>query len=267
MRGKVWLSVDTDDYDLLPSIQGHSTRSPDKIIDMGNYQASDDLISGFKAMSKWMESNDHPITIFVIAGQLNCSKFKQSLRSLIVRFPDRITLGNHGYNHRSWSSFGPDLEGFSRMLEKSESIMLDFDEGRFRKWFRAPSGYIDEWMIKPLVEAGYSVDSSVNPSLLMNYKYGKSNYKSLLQTIADSGMKERKWKTRLGLPVCGPALFKFPLRWNAKRGWNRCGEILSKEDVDEIVEGSNEIETIYWHILDFSRKSSTWIPPLKYIGD
>lgn len=262
MAGKLWLSVDTDDYEFLPSVQGHKTRSPGSTIDLENYEPSEDLIRGFAGLNNWMKSNDYPLTIFVIAGQLINHQFRESLQEIIDSFPDRITIGNHGYNHRSWSSFLPDKEGFSQMLEESDKMLLEFGQERFKKWFRAPSGYIDEWMVESLSKSGYIVDSSVNPSFLMNYKYGKSNFKSILKKFQDFGIVERKWKTRLGLPICGPALFKFPLRWNAKMGWKNSSDVIKKDELQSIVEGSEQIETIYWHILDFARDSGTWLPQI-----
>ena len=37
MKNRVWLSVDTDDLQYLPSVQGHKSRSKGKSIDLANY--------------------------------------------------------------------------------------------------------------------------------------------------------------------------------------------------------------------------------------
>ena len=47
MKNRVWLSVDTDDFQYLPSVQGHKSRSKGKSIDVANYHPSETLIQGF----------------------------------------------------------------------------------------------------------------------------------------------------------------------------------------------------------------------------
>lgn len=260
MKNRVWLSVDTDDFQYLPDVQGHKSRSNGKNFDSENYYPSDSLIRGFSGFCLWMRTNDFPVTIFVIASQLENDKFREMLAEIIEDFPDRITLGCHGYSHRSWSSFEPDVERFVSMLEKSNEIISAFDSHRYRKWFRAPSGYIAPWMAKPLKKAGFVVDSSINPSFIMNYKYGSSNYKQTMTAINQSGLIERSWKCKNGLPVCGPALFKFPLSVNSRNAWRNAGEIIPREQVIDEVESNKQIDTFYWHILDFSRNDGTWVP-------
>lgn len=262
MKNRVWLSVDTDDFQFLPSVQGHKSRSKGKSIDLAKYHPSETLIQGFAGFCLWMKTNDFPVTIFVISSQLENEKFRTLLSDIIEEFPDRITLGCHGYDHRSWSSFEPDVEKFSAMLEKSNQLMTNFDSSRYRKWFRAPSGYFASWMAEPLKKAGFVVDSSINPSFIMNYKYGEANHKQALAAIDSSGLIERPWKCKNGLPVCGPALFKFPLSINSRIAWKNAGEIIPSNQVISEVESSNQIDTFYWHILDFSRKNGTWIPSL-----
>ena len=65
-------------------------------------------------------------------------------------------------------------------------------------------------------EAGYLVDSSVNPSWLVKSKAGGSTWNSVVDAMEKAGVVERSWLTRRTLPVNGPALFKFPLSLNAK---------------------------------------------------
>ena len=74
------------------------------------------------------------------------------------------------------------------------------------------------------------------------------------------GLIERPWKCKNGLPVCGPALFKFPLSINSRIAWKNAGEIIPSDQVISEVESSKQIDTFYWHILDFSRKNGNWVP-------
>ena len=68
MKNRVWLSVDTDDFQFLPSVQGHKSRSKGKSIDLAKYHPSETLIQGFAGFCLWMRTNDFPVTIFVIAS-------------------------------------------------------------------------------------------------------------------------------------------------------------------------------------------------------
>ena len=53
-----------------------------------------------------------------------------------------------------------------------------------------------------------------------------ANHKQTLAAIDSSGLIERPWKCKNGLPVCGPALFKFPLSINSRIAWKNAGEII-----------------------------------------
>ena len=92
MKNRIWLSVDTDDFQYLPSVQGHKSRSKGKSIDLAKYNPSENLIQGFAGFRLWMNTNDFPVTIFVISSQLENEKFRTLLSDVIEEFPDRITL-------------------------------------------------------------------------------------------------------------------------------------------------------------------------------
>jgi len=53
------------------------------------------------------------------------------------------------------------------------------------------------------------------------------------------------------------------LRWNARRAWSNLSEPLDASEIDSVEDSSNELDTIYWHILDHAREDGKWIPPIK----
>jgi hypothetical protein len=119
-------------------------------------------------------------------------------------------------------------------------------------------------MIPVLVEQGFTVDSSINPSWLVNKKYGNGeSWKTVLSATKRSSLIERPWKTRMSLPTCGPAQHIMGLRWNAKGAWKRLAEPLAVEEINLVEDSTVELDTIYWHVLDYSRKDGTWTPSVK----
>ena len=148
------------------------------------------------------------------------------------------------------------------MLETSTTLLKTHAGPAFRPYFRAPNGYIAPWMAAPLAEAGYLVDTSVNPSWLVKSKAGDSTWKSVLKSMEEAGVVERSWLTRRTLPVNGPALFKFPLSLNAKPAWRRAPPLLGANDLPRVEDPKQAITTLYCHVLDFARNGGTWQPPL-----
>ena len=92
---------------------------------------------------------------------------------------------------------------------------------RFARIFAPRTATLHPWMASVLAEAGYIVDTSVNPSWLVKSKAGGARWKSVVDAMEKAGLTERPWLTRWGLPVNGPALFKFPLSINARRAWKK----------------------------------------------
>jgi hypothetical protein len=208
-----------------------------------------------------MGRHDHAVTLFLISDLLENDKFSSLLEGLLNTFGERLTVGCHGHSHRSWSAWGEDVEGFSAMLTTSTALLQQSAGSSFRPFFRAPNGYIAPWMAQVLAEHGYTVDSSVNPSWLVRYKTGGSSWKSVNSAMVQAGMVERPWKTRFGLPVTGPALFRFPLSLIAKRAWTAAPLPLKQDEVFEVSNHRTNLVTLYCHILDFAKEAGAWTPP------
>ena len=209
-----------------------------------------------------MASHQGAVTLFVITDLLENPTFASGLQHALQAFPDRLTVGCHGHTHRSWSAWGEDIEGFRTMLQTSTDLLKAHAGPAFRPYFRAPNGYIAPWMAAVLAEAGYVVDTSVNPSWLVKSKAGGSTWKGVVEAMDDAGVVERSWLTRRTLPVNGPALFKFPLSLNAKPAWKRAPPLLSPDQLTEVENPMQAITTLYCHVLDFARNDGTWQPPL-----
>ena len=226
-----------------------------------NTELSAEFLLGVEGFRSWMGRHDHAVTLFLISDLLENDKFSSLLEGLLNTFGERLTVGCHGHSHRSWSAWGEDVEGFSAMLTTSTALLQQSAGSSFRPFFRAPNGYIAPWMAQVLVEHGYTVDSSVNPSWLVRHKTGGNSWKSVNSAMVQAGMVERPWKTRFGLPVTGPALFRFPLSLIAKRAWTAAPLPLKQDEVFEVSNHRTDLVTLYCHILDFAKEGGAWTPP------
>lgn len=256
---RTWCTVDTDDLRHVPTHQGHPTRSKAKET-LPDY--SSHLKEGFHQFKQWMESNEVAVTLFIIADQCNNKEFVSTIQDLETTFGGRITIGCHGLTHRSWSAWPEDSERFSEDLQQATSILRHHFPDSFRPWFRAPAGYISDWMASILSQQKYTVDTSVNPSWLVRRKASPS-VKKVVESMESSGILERKWKTRFSLPTCGPAQHILGLRWNARQAWKGLGNPLGIDELHCVEDSRHEIATIYWHILDHARVNGRWSPPIK----
>ena len=258
---RTWLTIDTDDLRHVPSNQGHPTRSkPDSSLPALSKQFK----IGILGLKSWLQTHEKPVTLFVIADQCESDEFVHLISDLCTVFGERISIGCHGLHHRSWSAWPEDVEAFSKDIVTSVSILEQHFPHHFKRWFRAPAGYIASWMIPVLVEHSFVVDSSVNPSWLVNSKYGKGeSWRTVQSSVEESTMIERPWKTRLSLPTCGPAQHIFGLRWNARRAWKQLPPPLGPDEIDLVENPQIDLETIYWHVLDYAKKNGTWKPQIK----
>jgi peptidoglycan/xylan/chitin deacetylase (PgdA/CDA1 family) len=246
----VWLTVDSDDLRHLPKHQGHPTRSKHPYSE----RVSIKMQQAMKSFRQWLDTTRVPLTIFVIADQLSDDEFNNWLSDLIDEHP-QVTIGCHGLNHRSWSAWAEDTEGFAAALLEAIQSIHTFAGDSFRPWFRAPAGYIAPWMAPIISEVGFELDSSINPSWLTRSKTGRwKNWHSVRKAIADSGLIEMEWLTHRGLPTCGPALTIPFLKGNARRAWRRLGPAVIQSEAET---------TVYWHILDHAREDGKWLPPLQ----
>ena len=209
-----------------------------------------------------MESNEIAVTIFIIADQCENKEFVSTIHDLETVFGERITIGCHGLTHRSWSAWPEDSQRFSEDLEQATSLLKQHFSDSFRPWFRAPAGYISDWMAPILSQQGYTVDTSVNPSWLVSKKANPSRLK-VIKSMESHGILERQWKTRFSLPTCGPAQHIMGLRGNARQAWKGLEKPLEVGEIHQIEDSESELTTIYWHILDHARKNKSWSPPIK----
>ena len=259
---ELWLTVDSDDLRHLPQNQGHPTRSR-SLSPTKTTPPSPRLRKGMIGFSHWHleKPSERAATIFVIADQLKDEEFQQWLTNLLSE-SDYITVGCHGMNHRSWSAWGEDVDGFTQALRQAKMEIQEVVGKYWRPWFRAPAGYIAPWMSEVLANEGFTVDSSVNPSFLVHRKTGKGNsWKKVKEAMKEFGLVERPWLTSEIGPACGPALHIPLLRGFAKRAWKRISNLPLASDA-VICDGSKEIVTVYWHLHDHARGGGKWVPPL-----
>ena len=258
---KTWLTVDCDDIRHIPKHQGHPTRSK---IPLKEKALSPKFKIGMEEFKNWLRTHSHPVTLFVIADAFQHEPFGSWVTDLIQEFGDRITIGCHGLNHRSWSAWPEDIDGFTSAIKQAIKQIKLHVGNAYCPWFRAPAGYMAPWMVRCIKQCGILVDSSINDTFLTLSKSGKGNtWQDVKSAITQNGLIERQWLTSLGLPVNGPALTRFPLSLVAKRAWKKLPTILASDEVKSAIESSNrEIVTVYWHILDHARKQGKWRPPL-----
>ena len=219
---------------------------------------------GMVKFSNWLDSHEYPVTIFLIADMLDEQEFVQWLNQLIENYGDRVNFACHGLEHKSWSAWGENAEDFTKSLTQSIAKISSVVGSNFKPWFRAPAGYMAPWMASCLKNAGIVLDSSVNDTILTRNKAGKGNtWRQVADAVEECGLVERAWLTRWKLPVNGPALSLFPLSINAKLAWRKLPKIIPKEQINTAPEDKkSSITTVYWHILDHSRKQGKWQPPI-----
>lgn len=213
----------------------------------------------------WLKTNSerYPVTIFVIADQLMDEYFRDWLIAIVNQYPS-VTIGCHGYEHRSWSAWPEDKDNFSQALEKSKKKVLSVVGNAWRPWFRAPNGYIAPWMAEVLKEQGFTLDTSINPSLLVRRKAGKKkSWKLVNQSMKNEGIIERQWLTSWLGPTCGPALHIPGLRGIARRLWLQKSALPIASE-KQLLDEKQQVITLYWHLLDHGKNNGTWCPPLNY---
>lgn len=268
---KIWLTMDTDDVFHHPKFQGHPTRSKKKTEEKS---ISNLMRTSIHQFEKWHNNNiNSPITIFIIAEQLECEEFKLLLEKLLLKSQTnggKITIGCHGYTHTCWSAFKPNKKEFKKDLVLAEKIIKKFAKGSWRPWFRAPGGYIAPWMAEVLKERKFVLDSSINPTIFLRIKSGKSQrkigfngWRSIQNAMDRMKIIERPWLTTFfpALPACGPALHIPILKTLAHATWKKYSKANFATE-DEIINPNLKITTVYWHLLDHSKYGGAWSPPL-----
>ena len=249
-----WLSVDSDDIIHLPKNRGHPSRSSQQMREWKTqgYHASNRLLHAMDSFIEWSE-NGPEVTIFLIAEQLDCPEFRKRMDTLLA-MPNTL-IACHGWGHRCWSAWPEDTINFSEMLVASRNRISKYAGESWRPWFRAPGGYVAQWMAAPLAAAGFRLDSSINPSRWVNRKMS-GDWSKVQKSMEDCGIIERPWLTTVIGPACGPALSLFPFSIFAKGAWKKNSNSITNDPVNE------DAITLYWHLLDHGRKSGRWKPPL-----
>lgn len=262
-----WLTVDFDDERHVPSFSGHPTRSKhtyEEVEKSGIRETlSEQFVQGMDGFTDWLDTHVFPVTLFVIGDLFLSEEFEQWFSQLLEKHGPRITVGCHGWRHKSWSAWPEDQAGFSSDLAKATAKISQHAGGAFRPWFRAPGGYIAPWMAPVLAEQGYVLDSSINPSWLVRRKAGKGNsWQDVSQALKKNNVLSRPWKTHWSLPINGPALFLFPLSIIAKRAWKKAPPPFNVHSLEKnLMSPDSNPTTLYWHLLDHARKK--WKPPLR----
>ena len=263
----VWLSVDTDDCCHLPKQRGHPLRSsgPEMGWRTTGYAASTELLQATDRFIEWVRDGP-PVTVFLIAEQLDCFVFTQRME--VLRGLDNITFGCHGWGHRCWSAWQPDVEDFTEMLSAAKQRIETFAGTSFRPWFRAPGGYIAPWMAAPLAAGGFRLDSSINPTWLLRSKAGGGrDWAAVHDAMRRAGIVEREWRTLRplispALPATGPALSLPILGPLARKAWRRSTKANRVASTEQVEDGEVTMSTLYWHLLDHGRDDGRWSPPL-----
>jgi RimJ/RimL family protein N-acetyltransferase len=259
----VWLSLDTDDTCHHPKRYGHPTRTKKGSTNLP-YRMSESLEVGWNGFMKWRTGAGKglPVTLFVIAEQLDDERFATRLRTLL-QSDDLVTIGTHGNRHRCWSAWPEDKAAFHHDLSISISRLFTFAGDQFRPWFRAPGGYIAPWMVDVLSSEGIILDSSVNNSFLTRKKAGRQkDWGAVKIMLFRKGIVERQWKIWAGIPITGPALRIPILRIIAARRWRKITQNTSCAPERVILDQNYVINSLYWHLLDHARDGGKWVPPL-----
>ena len=273
----LWLTVDSDDIRHLPRHQGHPTRSHQPLPD-GHEEAdpSPTLRAGMAGFAAWLDTVPAGalVTLFVIGDQLEAPGFRGWLRELVLRHDGveqpLLTIGVHGWSHRSWSAWDPDPVGFGEALARAGRRIEAVLGVASRRWFRAPAGYVAPWMASVLADHGVVLDSSVNPSPLLRRKTGRAEgggragWASVMSAMSVAGVVERPWLTcgpSGSLPACGPALHLPLLGPLARRRWRRLPGTLLRDE-RRLLDAGRPLTTVYWHLLDHAREDGHWRPPL-----
>ena len=260
-KGEIWLSLDTDDEPHHPKVSGHRTRSSSERVEP--YVMTPRLAEAWKGYFAWRKGSGKtlPVTLFVVAEQLDDNQFSSFLRQALE--DKTVTIGCHGNKHRCWSSFGQDESGFSHELSVATSRLSRFAGSQFRFWFRAPGGYISDWMIEVLSKQGYSLDSSISRTKISSKKVsGENGFRSIIYMTKRFGLVERPWYSWIGIPMTGPALRLPFLRRIANRRWRLITKKSRSANESQMESHDEQIISLYWHLLDYSLKDGRWQPPI-----
>ena len=273
LKERSWLTIDTDDERHHPRLQGHPRRSKGGDI---SSETSERFLNALTKFGDWHIAHPHkPVTMFLIADQLKSTTMRDSLKLLFERSDKagcKLLIGCHGLTHRCWSAWDQDVVGFSSALSEAKEIIGEFAGKRARPWFRAPAGYIAPWMANVLAGESFVLDSSINPTPFLRIKSGKrgrsvfsrvNGWNSVRDAMRDAGIVERDWVTMswTRLPVCGPALHIPLLGMVAKSTWKR-KSVAPPASEEELLDDSTKVHTLYWHVLDHTRHSGKWKPPI-----
>ena len=275
----VWLTIDTDDIHHHPSNFGHPKRTKKKSIKQEKWEPSAKFVISMNKFRDWYFQNPkkRSVTLFIIAEQLESKIFRDWLEELLSdsrKADGEIWVGCHGLSHKCWSAWGEDKSNFKEDLMIACSKISSVVDIHWKPWFRAPGGYIAPWMAKILKDCNIEVDTSINPSLLLIRKSGRTfngskkkwnGWSTVSKAILEEGIIEREWLTSkilgIKMPACGPALHIPLLRYFSKKVWLDTIKSHKIAQENEIINSEKEVTTLYWHLLDYSRNNGKWKPP------
>ncbi|MBT3771387.1 MAG: polysaccharide deacetylase family protein [Euryarchaeota archaeon] len=260
----LWLTVDSDDIRHRPRFFGHPTRSRHTLPPEFNAATpSPDLLKGMQGFTTWIkEKQDCPITLFIIGEQLLDDFFCNWVVELLD-ISKNITVGCHGWDHRSWSAWPKDRNSFSTNVVRAKKLIMSVVGDAWRPWFRAPAGYIAPWMAVVLKEQGFVLDTSINPSFLVRNKFGpQKNWKLVENAMCENNIIERPWLNSWLGPACGPALHIPGLAGVSRRLWLKKSS-LSHATEKQLLAQKTNVVTLYWHLTDHARNNGKWTPPVK----
>ena len=179
-ENKIALSIDLDDWYHTPAITGSS---------FSIYKTVDDFFKEWKdefdfiteptlRLIKFLNEKDIQATFFVIADQIE--QYPKIVKALKE---SEHEIACHSLHHQvPFDNQTKELiqtkEDWNEDLVKAKEILEDTFE-REVIGYRAPGGYIANWMIDYLIEAGFKYDSSIS----YNSLYNKSNIE--LKNIPD----------------------------------------------------------------------------------
>jgi len=274
---KVWLTIDTDDLNHHPSKYGHPKRTKNNTLKSFNTEPSSKLIISMEKFREWFfqDPSKRSVTLFVIAEQLESKIFSEWLTKLLLDSENEngeILVGCHSYRHKCWSAWGEEYKNeFKEDLIMACSKISSVVGDSWRPWFRAPGGYIAPWMAKVLKECNIELDTSINPVSLLIRKTGKSKNKKWngwqnnFLSMQMEEIVEREWFTSkllgIKIPCCGPALHLPFIRYFSNKAWSNLLNSYHLATENQIMDLEEEVITLYWHLLDYSRNNGNWNPP------
>jgi hypothetical protein len=253
-------------------------------------------------LNRWLDESGRGVTIFCIAEQLDCIEFAAAFSRLLARPNVTVANHGWSHRCWSaWpadvAGFSAMLNAsMARLAEFVGDAWRPWFRapgGYIAPWMAAPlaaAGITLDSSVNPspflsrktgrraaAVPAGAPVGElgadggeesqcSKSESIPTN-SGGKNGWIAVIDAMRKAGIVERPWSSfRSGLtptlPACGPALHLPLLGGAARRLWRRQTRSRLVTEV-ELLDSDIEVNSLYWHILDHTRRSGKWTPPIQ----